>query len=217
MEGMPNPEFLSAYEDVSWVDPNGINLVAQVSTTKLKTYPPTPESSKVIGPDGKPLRILAVDVGMKNNQIRCFVKRGVALTVVPWDYDFTKELDYDGLFISNGPGDPSTLTVVIERLKYMLEIKKKPIFGICLGHQLLGLAAGAKTEKLKFGNRGHNIPCIDLKSNRCYITSQNHGFAVNASTLPQDWEPYFVNANDGSNEVIVYLHTGYSSQTSSFL
>jgi carbamoyl-phosphate synthase/aspartate carbamoyltransferase len=92
--------------------------------------------------------------------------------------------------------------IVIDRLRALLSQGKKPVFGICLGHQVLALAAGARTEKMKFGNRGHNIPCTDLLTGRCYITSQNHGFAVNASTLPQDWEEYFVNTNDGSNEGI---------------
>ena len=199
--GLPSPDWLKNYHDVEWFNPNSVNLVAQVSTKTKKTFQPLQETTKVCGPDGKVLHIMAVDVGMKNNQVRCFVKRGVAVTVVPWDYDFVKDQNYDGLFISNGPGDPSVLTTVIEKLKTILEIKTKPVFGICLGHQLMALAAGAKTEKLLFGNRGHNIPCIDSKTKRCYITSQNHGFAVNVDTLPSGWEPYFTNANDQSNEV----------------
>jgi carbamoyl-phosphate synthase/aspartate carbamoyltransferase len=199
----PNPEWLKDYQDVAWVDPNGTNLVAQVSTTKVTNYPALPNVKHVTGPDGKPLRILAVDVGMKNNQIRCFLKRGVSLTVVPWDYDFAANQDYDGLFISNGPGDPTMLKIVIERIAKVLADRKKPIFGICLGHQLLALASGAQTEKLLYGNRGHNIPCTDLETGRCYITSQNHGFAVNISTLKEGWKPYFVNANDNSNEVFL--------------
>ncbi|KAJ3312934.1 hypothetical protein HDV04_002591 [Boothiomyces sp. JEL0838] len=201
---LPNPDWLVDYVDTEWVDPNGINLVAQVSTKKPTTYQPLPNVTPVKGPNGKILHILAVDVGMKNNQIRCFAKRGVSVTVVPWDYDFTTAQDYDGLFISNGPGDPSILTIVIERLSKMLEAKTKPIFGICLGHQLLALASGAKTIKLLYGNRGHNIPCTDLQTGRCYITSQNHGFAVDVSTLKDGWEPYFVNANDQSNEGIIH-------------
>jgi carbamoyl-phosphate synthase / aspartate carbamoyltransferase len=197
----PNPDWLKGYQDVPWTDPNGINLVAKVSTSVETIYQPLSTSTKVCGPDGKVLRILCVDVGMKNNQIRCFLKRGVSLKVVPWDYDFVTNTDYDGLFISNGPGDPTLLTIVIERLSKMLISKTKPIFGICLGHQLLALASGAKTSKLLYGNRGHNIPCTDLTTGRCYITSQNHGFAVDVDTLQQGWEPYFVNANDHSNEV----------------
>lgn len=197
----PNPDWLLEYQDVAWTDPNGINLVAKVSTTKISTFEPLSTATKVCGPDGKVLRILAVDVGMKNNQIRCFLKKGVSLKVVPWDYDFVSNTDYDGLFISNGPGDPTLLTIVVERLAKMLKSQTKPIFGICLGHQLLALASGAKTQKLLYGNRGHNIPCTDLTTRRCYITSQNHGFAVDVTTLTEGWKPYFVNANDDSNEV----------------
>jgi carbamoyl-phosphate synthase / aspartate carbamoyltransferase len=100
------------------------------------------------------------------------VNRGVEAKVVPWDYDFNTDKDYDGLFISNGPGDPTMATVTIGRLATALKAARTPIFGICMGHQLLALAAGAKTKKMKFGNRGHNIPCTDLVSGRCYITSQ---------------------------------------------
>jgi carbamoyl-phosphate synthase/aspartate carbamoyltransferase len=199
----PNPEWLKDYQDIPWFDPNGVNLVAQVSSTKVTTYEPSGDVI-VTGPDGKPLHILAVDVGMKNNQIRCFVKRGVKVTVVPWTYDFVQNQNYDGLFISNGPGDPTMLQPVIDRLSKMIESQKKPIFGICLGHQLLALASGAKTVKLKYGNRGHNIPCTDLETGRCYITSQNHGFAVDVSTLADGWKPYFINANDQSNEGIIH-------------
>lgn len=200
-ETKPNPDWIKKYQDVAWVDPNGINLVAEVSTRKTTTFMPPADVTPVKGPTGKILRVLAVDVGMKNNQIRCFLKRGISVTVVPWDFDFVSFQDYDGLFISNGPGDPTILTVVIDRLAKVLDAKKKPIFGICLGHQLLALASGAKTEKLLYGNRGHNIPCTDLETGRCYITSQNHGFAVDINTLKEGWKPYFVNANDGSNEV----------------
>ncbi|KAF7305517.1 Bifunctional pyrimidine biosynthesis protein [Mycena chlorophos] len=127
--------------------------------------------------------------------------RGVELKVVPWDYDFLTESDpYDGIFVSNGPGDPSILTPTISNLRTALEKADRPIFGICLGHQLLALAAGAKTSKMKYGNRGHNIPCTDALSGRCYITSQNHGFQVDTATLPEGWAELFQNANDGSNE-----------------
>jgi len=153
-------------------------------------------------PDGKPIRIVCVDVGMKFNQLRCFLSRGIEVKVVPWDYDFLEEGNYDGLFISNGPGDPATLKATVDRLRTAIEASKTPIFGICLGHQLLARAAGAETTKMKFGNRGHNIPCTNLRSGRCYITSQNHGFAVNAKSLKDGWQELFVNANDGSNEGI---------------
>ena len=182
-----------------------------IKKPQLYTPPTDFDSSKLqLGPDGKTLRILAIDVGMKYNQIRCFVKRGVELLVVPWDYDFSNE-QYDGLFISNGPGDPSVLTDLNVKLAKILESKKTPVFGICLGHQLLARASGASTLKLKFGNRGHNIPCTSTISGKCYITSQNHGFAVDVDTLTPGWKPLFVNANDGSNEGIYHTELPYFS------
>ncbi|CAG79327.1 hypothetical protein B0I72DRAFT_13866 [Yarrowia lipolytica] len=184
-----------------WVDPNKLNLVAEVSIKEPKLY--TPPADRAIHVNGKPVRILAVDVGMKYNQIRCFVNRGVELLVVPYDYDFLNE-EYDGLFLSNGPGDPSVLKETAARIAKAVEAKKTPIFGICLGHQLLSRSTGATTLKMKFGNRGHNIPCTNLLSGRCYITSQNHGYAVDAKSLTGGWEELFVNSNDGSNEGIYH-------------
>ncbi|KAI6108735.1 hypothetical protein EDD16DRAFT_67380 [Pisolithus croceorrhizus] len=189
------------YVDVPFHDPNQDDLVATVSTKRPRVYPPCGEPRR--HPSGRPLRVLAVDVGMKYNQIRCFTARGAELKVVPWDHDFLNDTEpYDGLFISNGPGDPTRLTITVERLKEALEKADRPVFGICLGHQLLALAAGAKTSKMKYGNRGHNIPCTDALSGRCYITSQNHGYQVDAETLPSGWKELFRNANDGSNEGI---------------
>jgi carbamoyl-phosphate synthase/aspartate carbamoyltransferase len=141
---------------------------------------------------------------MKYNQLRCFVKRGVEVLVCPWDYDFRNET-YDGLFISNGPGDPAIMEPTVKRIAAALEENRTPVFGICLGHQLLSRAAGAKTVKLKFGNRGHNIPCTSMVTGKCHITSQNHGFAVDAATLPTGWKELFVNANDGSNEGVMHV------------
>nr|KAJ3422662.1 hypothetical protein HK105_007093 [Polyrhizophydium stewartii] len=208
---LPTPAWIADFADVAWDDPNTRNLVAEVSTKKAVVYNPPAGVAPVCGPDGKTLRVLAVDVGMKNNQIRCFVKRGVSVKVVPWDYDFIADSDYDGLFISNGPGDPTVVKPTIERLAKQLQAQTKPVFGICLGHQLMALASGAKTSKLLFGNRGHNIPCTDLHTGRCYITSQNHGFAVNVASLSPEWEEYFVNANDGSNEGIIHKSLPYFS------
>ncbi|KAH0605201.1 uncharacterized protein H6S33_005183 [Morchella sextelata] len=199
------------FEEVDWVDPNVKNLVAEVSIKEPKIFSP-PADKALKRPDGKIVRILFVDVGGKNNQLRCFLSRGVEVKAVPWDYDISQEDgEYDGLFISNGPGDPATLSKTVKNLEKALADAKTPIFGICLGHQLLARAAGAETKKMKFGNRGHNIPCTNLISGRCYITSQNHGFAVDTETLKNGWEELFVNANDGSNEGIWHTQKPFFS------
>jgi carbamoyl-phosphate synthase / aspartate carbamoyltransferase len=159
------------------------------------------------------VRVVCVDVGLKYNQLRCLVNRGVEVEVVPWDYDFPKLAgkEYDGLFISNGPGDPAMMADTVKHISEAMAEARTPIFGICLGHQLLARAAGASTLKMKFGNRGHNIPCTSLLSGKCYITSQNHGFAVDADTLPKEWAELFVNANDHSNEGIRHVSRPYFS------
>ncbi|KAF5096704.1 hypothetical protein D0Z03_001565 [Geotrichum reessii] len=207
----PSSNWRDDFEHIEWENPNLRNLVAEVSIKEPVIYSPSPETAK-LGPDGRVLRVLAIDVGMKYNQIRCFVKRGIELKVVPWDYDFVAAKEqYDGLFVSNGPGDPSTMKSVIARLAGVLESKKTPVFGICLGHQLLASASGASTLKLKFGNRGHNIPATNSINGRCYITSQNHGYAVDINTLSNGWKELFVNSNDGSNEGIYHESLPYFS------
>ncbi|KAI9358835.1 hypothetical protein BD770DRAFT_69743 [Pilaira anomala] len=203
---LPDSErWMINYQNVDWVDPNIHNLVAQVSIKEPKIYSPDP-SKAIKTPAGRTLRIIAVDIGMKYNQIRCFVYRGVELKVVPWDYDFNQEpIDsYDGLFLSNGPGDPTTIDITIQHTRTYLQNLKKPVFGICLGHQVMALATGAKTLKMKYGNRGQNIPCTNLLSGRCYITSQNHGYAVDATSLSPEYQELFINANDQSNEGVIH-------------
>ncbi len=173
-------------EEVEWYDPNRENLVAQVSVPEKQVYG-----------NGK-YRILLIDCGVKYNILRYLLQRDTTLIRVPWDYDYSRE-EFDGLFISNGPGDPKQCTTAIEHIGQSLE-GEKPVFGICLGNQLMALASGADTYKLKYGHRSHNQPVRQVNTNRAYITSQNHGFAVNNETLPPDWEPLFINVNDGTNE-----------------
>ena len=169
-------------------DPNRENLVAKVS----------PKEKRVYG-DG-PLKITVVDCGMKENIVRKLARPGVTLTRVPWDYDFTQD-EYHALVLSNGPGDPEMCVPTIAHIRIAMRAEK-PILGVCLGNQLLALAAGGSTYKLKYGHRSQNQPCIEKTSGRCYVTSQNHGFAVDASSLSPGWSVWFTNANDGSVEGI---------------
>ena len=184
----------------------------EVSIREPKLYKPS-ASSAIKHPSERTLRVVCLDVGLKYNQLRCFLRRGVEVLVCPWDYNFPvlAGKEYDGLFISNGPGDPAMLETTIKHISTAMEENRTPIFGICLGHQLIARAAGAKTKKMKFGNRGHNIPCTNLVTGKCHITSQNHGYEVDGSTLPENWTELFVNANDGSNEGIRNLTRPYFS------
>lgn len=175
-------------EPVDFYDPNKENLVAKTSVGKVEYYG---EGDKTV---------VLVDCGVKHNIVRCLTTRGVKVVRVPWDYDFTA-IPYDGLFISNGPGNPDFAQITVENIRKAMEIGK-PICGICMGNQLLAKAAGATTYKLKYGHRSHNQPVRRLGTNTCFVTSQNHGFAVDQDTLPEDWEPLFVNMNDGTNEGI---------------
>ncbi|KAF7558388.1 hypothetical protein G7046_g5775 [Stylonectria norvegica] len=202
---------LERFEQIEWVNPNTKNLVAEVSIKTPKLYKPHPSVARK-HPSGRTIRVLCLDVGMKYNQLRCFLKRGVEVLVCPWNHDLAAETEeYDGLFLSNGPGDPATLEVTVKNISAVVERNKVPVFGICLGHQLLARATGAKTIKMKFGNRGHNIPCTSMVTGKCHITSQNHGFAVDSETLPTGWKELFVNANDGSNEGIMHVQKPHFS------
>ena len=172
-------------------DYGSVNWVEKVSCKEVITYN-----------QGAGRKVVLVDCGVKANIIRCLLNRGVEVIRVPWDYDFN-QLEFDGLFLANGPGNPEQCGKTVEHIKTFLENKEvRPLMGICLGNQLLARAAGAKTYKLKYGHRSHNQPVQQVGTNTCFITSQNHGYAVDASTLPSDWEELFVNLNDGSNEGI---------------
>ena len=167
-----------------------VNYVDKVSCKEVITY----------GEGEGKKRVVLVDCGVKHNIIRSLLKRNVTVIRVPWNYDFNT-LEYDGLFISNGPGDPDTCDAAVQNIRKALA-GDKPICGICMGNQLLSKAGGAKIYKLKYGHRSHNQPVRMVGTERCFITSQNHGYAVDNNTLTEDWEPLFINMNDGSNEGI---------------
>ncbi len=173
-------------QDVPMYDPAEDNLVAQVSTKEKKTYG-----------KGK-YKVVLIDCGVKYNIIRNLIRRDAEVTLVPWDYDFTGE-EFDGIFISNGPGDPKHCDKTIQILKKAYQ-GNKPITGICLGNQLMALAAEANTYKLKYGHRSHNQPALQVGTDKAFVTSQNHGYATDNDTLTSDWEPLFINLNDGTNE-----------------
>lgn len=175
-------------------DPNIVNLVAEVSCKEVRTY--EPENADASTPT-----VAVFDCGIKNNILRSFLKRGVRVHRLPWDFDLAgSDLRYDAIFVSNGPGDPKMCTATIAQMQKGME-KGITVFGICLGNQLMALAAGGDTYKLKYGHRGANQPCLEEGTSRCIITSQNHGFAV-AEDLPKGWKAWFRNGNDGTIEGI---------------
>ena len=191
-------EFASAQSE----DYGSVNWVEKVSCKEVMTYRPETNLSPLTSHLSPLKKVVLVDCGVKANIIRCLLKRGIEVVRVPWDYDFN-QLDFDGLFLANGPGDPEQCSKTVEHIRTFLNNETvRPCMGICLGNQLLAKAAGAKTYKLKYGHRSHNQPVQRVGTTQCFITSQNHGYAVDASTLPSDWEPLFVNMNDGSNEGI---------------
>jgi len=193
MLGKIEPEDTS----IDFYNPNKVNLVAEVSTSQKNVY----------GSGSN--RIVLVDCGVKYNIIRNLLKRDTTIIRVPWDYDFHKE-EFDGLFLSNGPGDPKMCGVTIENIRKSLD-GNKPVFGICLGNQLMALASGADTYKLKYGHRSHNQPVLQVGTDKAYITSQNHGFAVENKTLGRDWTPYFININDNTNEGMIHRRKPFFS------
>jgi carbamoyl-phosphate synthase small subunit len=178
-------------DNLGFEDPNKRDLVGEVSVKEPIEY------------NAGKKKVILVDCGTKNNIIRAFLGRNISVIRVPYNYDFNS-INADGIMLSNGPGDPKMNKITIENTKRAME-KTTPILGICLGSQILALAAGFDTYKLKYGHRGHNQPCNELGTKRCYITSQNHGYAVDSKTLAQDWREWFVNDNDGTNEGIIHI------------
>lgn len=190
-------KIITGDSELDFYDPNKNNLVAQVSTKETIIYG-----------SGK-YRIALIDCGVKNNIIRCLIRRDTTVIRVPWNYDLEK-LDFDGLMISNGPGDPKQCDSTISNIRKVME-NGKVTFGICLGNQLMALAAGANTYKLKYGHRSHNQPVLQVGTNRCFITSQNHGFAIDNNSLGSDWSPLFINVNDHTNEGIKHKYKPFFS------
>ena len=188
---IPEGHELPDFSTVS--DPNTRNLVEEVSV----------QERKVFTPENKTHKVAVFDFGIKNNQIREFLRRGIEVVQLPWDSDITNgEEQFDGVFFSNGPGNPETIAPVVSKnVKYALD-NNIPLWGICLGNQMLALAIGGKTKKMKYGNRGVNQPCREIGSGRCFVTSQNHGFEVDGDSLPEGWEVSWENLNDGSCEGI---------------
>ncbi|MFC2263919.1 MAG: glutamine-hydrolyzing carbamoyl-phosphate synthase small subunit [Prevotella conceptionensis] len=166
----------------------GVNFVDRVSCKEIIRYN-----------EGAGKRVVLVDCGVKANIIRNLIERGLEVVRVPWNYDYTG-MEFDGLFLGNGPGDPDLCQDAVNILRQQMSKSRKPICGICMGNQLMAKAGGANIYKLKYGHRSHNQPVRMVGTNKCYITSQNHGYAVDASTLDKDWSELFVNMNDGSNE-----------------
>ena len=184
---------VAAYESVNWVD--------RVSCKDIIKYN-----------EGAGKKVVLVDCGVKANIIRCLIHRGVEVIRVPWNYDYTS-MDFDGLFLANGPGDPDRCEEAVTILRQQMSQSRKPICGICMGNQLLAKAGGASIYKLKYGHRSHNQPVREVGTTRCYVTSQNHGYAVDAATLGNEWRELFVNMNDGSNEGIRHqTNPWFSSQ-----
>ncbi|KAH8108079.1 carbamoyl-phosphate synthase [Cristinia sonorae] len=188
-----------APQEAEYWDPSEENLVAQVSTTEPYVLNPTGD-----------VKIAVLDFGAKANILRSLVRRNAAVTVLPWNFDFNAVRDqYDGLFLTNGPGDPRHCMEAALNLRKTLQQWDKPVFGICMGHQVIGMAAGLDAYRMMFGNRGHNQPVLALassgsiKAGRVYVTSQNHQYALKLQDpFPAGWEPFFINCNDSSVEGI---------------
>lgn len=210
---------------IEWLSSQGIPLLSGVDTRALTKHLRTRgtmlggfstkklDTSKIVlGPNPKVIdkpitynskgkkSVILVDCGAKDNILQSLIGMDLKVLRVPSDYDYTSE-KYDGVVLSNGPGDPTDYPETIAVARQALK-GKKPVFGICLGNQIMALAAGAKTYKLPFGHRGHNQPCMELETERCFITSQNHGYAIDEKSMPKDWVVSFRNLNDKSVEGI---------------
>lgn len=203
MLGRIMPEGLDPADHPPLYDPNRSDIVREVTVSQPELFPPT-------GPpvDGRVKRVVLVDCGAKRSIRRELTARGCEVLVVPYDHDYTGER-FDGVMLSNGPGNPDYCRPTVEVLRRAMALGR-PIFGVCLGSQLLGLAAGARSYKLRYGHRGQNQPCVEVGTTRCVLTSQNHGYAIDAATVPEGWEVWFRNANDGSVEGLRHARRPFS-------
>lgn len=183
--------------EIDFYNPSEENLVAKVSCREKIEYK-----------NGEK-KVVLLDCGVKHSIIRHLLSKNIHLIRVPWDYNFNS-IAYDGLFISNGAGSPEYCQKAVENIRLAMN-RGKPIFGVSMGNQLLAMAAGAKTYKLKYGHRGHNQPVRRVGENTCYITLQNHSYAIDSSLLSDEWEPYFENMNDGTNEGIKHKTKPFSA------
>ena len=214
-------------QDVEFYDPGKVNLIAQCSCTEITEYKAVGSRQEAVvnselsasfnnssrnsqlATRNSNIRIALIDCGAKNNILRSLLRRGATVIRVPWNFDVTT-IDYDGLMISNGPGDPQMAEETVENIKKAFELNK-PIFGICMGNQILARAAGATTYRMRYGHRGHNQPVILQGTHQTWITSQNHGYAVDPLRLSDDWEPSYINLNDGTCEGIAHKSKPFSS------
>lgn len=192
--------FLQTKPDKKFTDPNLEPLIPEASIKEPKYFAAAGRK-----------HVALVDTGIKQNIIRSFLKRNVSVTLVPWNHDFSKDkTKYDGYFFSNGPGDPMSVPETHTAMRFAFSTGK-PTYGICMGSQVMAIAAGGKTYKMKYGHRSHNQPALDLETGRCYITTQNHGFAVDEKSLPKDWKVWFRNANDQTVEGIRHKSKPFAS------
>lgn len=190
-------KIIIANNEIKFKNPNKINLVAEVSTKKILHFGNGENT------------VLLIDCGVKKNIIRRLVSRGLKVIVVPWNTDvFKLKISFSAVIISNGPGNPLKAKITIDNVKKIL-VKKIPTFGICLGNQIMTLALGGSTYKLKFGHRSQNQPVVLSGTKKCYLTIQNHGFAV--KKIPQGFKEWFYNANDNTNEGIIHNNLPFMS------
>jgi len=198
-EGVGLGKIIIAGKNIPFMDPNLKNLVAEASVKKILFFDPVPPLRGGVGRDKT---IVLLDCGAKQNIIRSVLARKFKVALAPWDTDVLKlKFPFSAVVISNGPGNPQKAEITVKNVRKIIA-QKIPLLGICLGNQILALAQGGATYKLKFGHRSQNQPVVETNTNKCYLTTQNHGFAVDK--IPQGFKEWFYNANDNTNEGIIH-------------